>query len=483
MQAATPRSDIEASAVLPLVQGITSLHEAVALIEGDGRIAWVSAPLGRMLGSTDLAGTSWVDLAADPTRAEEIAGQLRNRGHVSNEALELMGPTGASVRVRISAARIGCARPDAATIAILRIDATPRRSATPEPSLRFLSSVLENAPEGVLVVDESRFVTYANPAVEELTGYRAEELVDQPLALLLPSPEDAERIAEALEPERPLRGQLLDVRRRDGARRRVSVSVSVLPQEPGAPMAAVAYVRDVTEQKRVEDDLARKHAELEHYVDAVSHDLRTPLMSLLGFSRLLFEDYGDRIDDKGRHFLRRIEEAGRSMEDLIGSLLELSRIARKGPAEDWVEPKGLLEQLHAELKPRLDAAGIALEMPADAPVLRCNRTRLYQLLSNLITNAVDHMGERNDGRIVVSIDTEPETHVVRVTDNGKGIDPAHHERVFEIFQSLGPGRDGHRGTGMGLAIVQKIAETQGGRAWVESTPGAGASFAVSLPTS
>jgi signal transduction histidine kinase len=169
------------------------------------------------------------------------------------------------------------------------------------------------------------------------------------------------------------------------------------------------------------------------------------------------------------------------MEALIRDLLELSRIGRTPQATIRVNPRAVLLQLSAELKPRLDAQDVALELPEDAPALVCERTRLYQLFSNLIGNALDHMGDVCGARVQITIDEEPSHHVISVRDNGRGIAPEHHERIFEVFQSLGPRRDGSRGTGMGLAIVRKIAETQGGRAWVESEPERGACFKVRLP--
>ena len=122
-----------------------------------------------------------------------------------------------------------------------------------------------------------------------------------------------------------------------------------------------------------------------------------------------------------------------------------------------------------------------LQIPEDPPALRCERTRLYQIFSNLIGNALDHMGEQARPRIAVDVDERDGECLITVADNGRGIDAQHHDRIFEVFQSLGPRRDGSRGTGMGLAIVRKIAETQGGHAWVESEPGHGAAFKVTLP--
>jgi signal transduction histidine kinase len=146
-----------------------------------------------------------------------------------------------------------------------------------------------------------------------------------------------------------------------------------------------------------------------------------------------------------------------------------------------VDPLEVLAQLRAELKPRLDAKPVLLTLPEEAPLLRCDRTHLYQVFSNLLGNALDHMGDVDNPAIRVEITNGGTDHRICVRDNGRGVDPADHERIFEVFQSLSPRPSGRPGTGVGLAIVKKIARTHGGDAWVESAPGKGAAFHVSLP--
>jgi len=238
-------------------------------------------------------------------------------------------------------------------------------------------------------------------------------------------------------------------------------------------------VRDATAQRR-QSELARRNDELEHCVQTLAHDLRSPLVALLGFSRLLRQDYADSLDDTGAHFIDRIEQAGRTMEALIHDLLELSRIGQPGERPSMVDPRAVLLQLHAEVKPRLEAADIELVLPSDPPLVFCDRTRLYQVFSNLIGNAIQHMGAGDAGRIEVEVVEDEEFHRISVRDTGRGITREHHERIFEVFQSMGSRADGSRGTGIGLAIVRKIAETHGGRAWVESEPGHGSTFHVTL---
>ena len=170
------------------------------------------------------------------------------------------------------------------------------------------------------------------------------------------------------------------------------------------------------------------------------------------------------------------------MEALIHDLLELARIGEAGERPGLVDPREVLLQLAAELKPRLESAGIELVLPSGlVSRVYCDRSRMYQVFSNLIGNAIDHMGPRRDARIEVSIDEDERQHEIVVADNGRGIDPSHRERIFEVFQSIGTRSDGRRGTGMGLAIVKKIVERRGGRIWVESEPGRGARFHLTLP--
>ncbi len=219
--------------------------------------------------------------------------------------------------------------------------------------------------------------------------------------------------------------------------------------------------------------------ELEHCLHALAHDLRSPLVSMLGFARLLRQEYGPQLDDTALHFVDRIEQAGLTMESLLEELLDFARIGRGPEARSLVDPQPVLRQLQAELKPCLEAKGTRLELPEEVPLVYCARTRLYQVLSNLVRNALDHMGECSAPVIRVSIRDEGDAHRISVSDNGRGVLPAERERIFELFQQGTGGA--RRGSGLGLAIVRKIAATHGGRAWVESEPGAGCHFHVTLP--
>ncbi len=472
--------DLEAT--LPVIEGLAHLHEAVALLDADGRIAWVSDGLAALCGPRDeLCGKPWMGLLAEQASAGSLIERLQFDGRLVNEPIELQAVDGSVVTARVSAARLGPCGERVPAVAILRVERDPVRSR--QAGLPTLAAVLDGAPDGVVAVDESRFITYANRAIAELTGWQPEEIIDRPLALFVSSSEDLEHLAAALDAdvENPVRDHDLVLRHREGHALPVSVSARQVELPDGTGLGTVAFVRDVSELRRSAEAVARKNVELEHTVRAVSHDLRSPLVSLLGFSRLLTDDFGEQLDERGRHFLSRIEQAGRTMEAMIHDLLQLARVGQNGKHDKMVDPHGVLRQLGAELKPRLDRDGVRLELPDDPPPVRCDRTRLYQIFSNLVGNALDHMGEVPQPVVRVEVRGRSHASEIVVRDNGRGIDPADHERIFEIFQSGKASRRAHGHTGMGLAIVKKIAESRGGSVEVESAPGRGAAFQVTLP--
>ena len=161
--------------------------------------------------------------------------------------------------------------------------------------------------------------------------------------------------------------------------------------------------------------------------------------------------------------------------------LETTTIGEPGERRTMVDPRAVLLQVGAELKPRLESEGMRLTLPDQPPLLYCDGTRLYQVFCNLIGNAIDHMGACEDPHIQVEIVEDCGAHRITVRDGGRGIAAEHHTRIFEVFQSLRSSGEGHRGSGIGLAIVKKIADTHSGRAWVESAPGEGAAFHVTFP--
>ncbi len=471
------------SSVRPLLESLSQLDQIVLLLDRCGRVVWMCDNLGLFCNPPSfVTGESTHDLLIDRAQLHDFAREMLAHGRVAPRTVEIRRGRGTG-SVEFSAVLFPGTHPEPLFLVTARpVVAQERAPRRPEPAPEVsLAAILDSSPEAVLTLDPAGLVTYANPAVARLLGCAQEDVVARPLTHLLSGSEEAERVVGSFPGTSD--GQTADVTisRDDGSTLCVSVSASPLKLADGTCVGTLAFLRDVTEQRNKAAEVARKNAELESYVHSVSHDLRSPLVSLLGFSRLLRQDHADQLGDSGRHFLDRIEQAGRTMEALINDLLELSRIGETAARKTVVDPRRTLLQLRAELKPRLESQRVELEICERPPLVLCDRIRLYQVFSNLVGNALDHMGPHPKPRIEIDVREEIDAHHITVRDNGRGVDPRHHERIFEIFQSLGPRADGRRGTGVGLAIVKKIAETHGGRVWVESAPGEGACFHLTFP--
>jgi PAS domain S-box-containing protein len=356
-----------------------------------------------------------------------------------------------------------------------RRDSGPRQAKRGDDAewrrLELSDAILDAAPDPAVAIDRDGRVCYVNPACGALFGCTSSDVIGQHVRDLIGSHQPD---ADAHDGVR--RGHA-ELRLTGGETRWVAYSVKGMDGPVGG---AVAYLRDETERYRGELQRSRHNDELEQTARALAHDLRSPLVSVLGFSRLLREEFGAALGERGTHFLDRITEAGRTMESLIRDLLDFTRIGHAGTRSVLVDPREVLLQLRGELKPRLEQQNVELLLPDHPPLLCCDRTQLYQLFSNLIGNALDHMGPCETPEVVVEISETPEWHQIVVRDNGRGVVPTEQERIFEMFHSVAhPG--GRKGTGIGLAIVKKIAELHGGRVFVESPPGEGAAFHVLLP--
>ncbi len=467
-----------------LLEGLARLYELVLVVDPNGRVRWMSDEFRRLCGvSDDPPGQdvrSIFPKFPHPEPISAIRSQLRTDGFLSHTRIDVSGCGGEVLPVEVSVLPVitDAGGPPLRVVIARRISDADTAVGTGAPD-----PLLESAPDGVLAVDERGFITYANAAVERLVGYSREQLLGRPVALLASHPADVEGLASSLGPKGEVREWDLELRRSDGTSIAFSASAGALRRPDRSAGGSVLFLREAAKRRQAEQALGRENAELEHCIQTLAHDLRSPLVALLGFSRLLRQDYGERMDETGCHFLDRIEQAGHTMEVLIHEILELSRIGRCGDRRSLVDPRIVLLQIAAEIKPRLDAQGIRLATPASPPMVFCDRTRLYQLFSNLIGNAIDHMGPCETPVIEVHIEEGAEQHHLSVSDPGRGIPPEHHQEIFEVFRSFGRRSDGDRGTGIGLAIVRKIAETHSGRAWVESRPDAGATFHVTLSRS
>ena len=224
--------------------------------------------------------------------------------------------------------------------------------------------------------------------------------------------------------------------------------------------------------------LESRNKELDQFAYVVSHDLKAPLRGIESASRWIEEDMGpDQLPPHIREFLQLMRQRVHRMENLITGILDVARVGRGAQTNETVFVRQLLREVLEMVSP---PAGLQVELPFFLPTLVTNRVQLQQVFSNLLSNAIKYHDHPETGHIYLSCDDGGEFYRFAVADDGPGIAPEYHERIFVIFQTLTE-RDTLESTGVGLAIVKKIVERQGGSITVESAEGAGAKFIFTWP--
>ena len=244
------------------------------------------------------------------------------------------------------------------------------------------------------------------------------------------------------------------------------------------------HAGDITALKRAEEDLQRalkelrrSNRDLEQFAYAASHDLQEPLRMVASYTELLAQRCGDKLDEKGRKYIHYAVDGARRMQILIQDLLAYSRVTTHGLELAAVDSQAALEAALANLGAAIDESGARITHDP-LPAVEGDAVQLTQLFQNLVSNAIKFRGSEPP-RVHVSARTAEGCWRFAVRDNGIGIQPGHQERIFVIFQRLHT-RSEYPGTGIGLALCQRIVERHGGRIWCESEPGCGAIFRFTL---
>jgi PAS domain S-box-containing protein len=348
---------------------------------------------------------------------------------------------------------------------------------------------VESAPNGMVSIDRQGRIMLVNSQTEEMFGYHRDELLGQAVETLLP--ERYRRNHPALRdgffsnPEsRPMgAGRDLFGRRKDGTE--FPVEIGLTPFRSSEGLRVLSSIVDISERKQAEleriqamHELEQTNTEMERFTYTVSHDLKSPLITIKGFLGMVEKDAREGNGDRLRDDLERIGNAADKMKQLLDELLELSRIGRIVNHSEDVPLSKLVGEALELLTGRIDQTGAEVRVSPELPVVHGDRLRLREVLQNLIENALKFSEDQSQPRIDVGVrdDGEP---VIFVRDNGIGIDPQYAHRIFGLFEQLDRNREG---TGIGLAMVKRIVELHGGRIWAESEGlGRGSTFCFTLP--
>lgn len=341
-------------------------------------------------------------------------------------------------------------------------------------------ALLQAAPDATVICDEQGIIRMINQQAESLFGYNPEEMLDQPVEMLLPGELHSAHAHHRNKfmkhaSLRPMGAGLeLFAVRKGGAQFPVEISLSPIKTDEG--MMVIASVRDITERKKLENALRRTNAELEAFTYSVSHDLRAPLRGIIGFTTILEEDYGSKFDEEAKRITGIIRSNTLKMGHLIDDLLAFSRLGRQELQKSEVNMAVLAEEVIRELNPSPEINWSISSLPnvfADIKTLR-------QVWVNLLSNAIKYSSKKEVPVITVGHYFSNGEDVFYVKDNGVGFDNKYRDKLFRVFQRL-HSEEEFEGTGVGLALVEKIIARHGGRVWAEGTVGEGACFYFTIP--
>ena len=346
----------------------------------------------------------------------------------------------------------------------------------------------DDAPVGSAIVGMDQKYQRVNSAFCRFLGYSSDELIGKTFADITPS----EDIAAATEGSRRLlAGEIPTVemekryRRKDGRIIWGRVSMNVVRDATGQSLYLLPIIQDITERKLAEDALAQsslklqeKNDALERFTYTVSHDLKSPLVTIKTFAGYLEKDIQAQDVVRLNEDLKFIHGAAEKMGLLLDELLDLSRVGRKMNPFVNVPLQAVVQEALDLVAGQITQRGVTIRVTAEPIIIHGDRPRLVEVFQNLVDNAVKFMGAQPAPCVEIGTEQTAEGPVIFVRDNGIGIDPRHHAKLFGLFEKLDPHGEG---TGIGLALVKRIIEVHGGKIWAESAGiGQGTTFRFTL---
>ncbi len=372
-------------------------------------------------------------------------------------------------------------------ICALVVDITERRKAEQElrGAHQLVHAVIEASPLAIVAMNAQGNITMWNPAAERIFGWKQDEVLGGAVPFVPEDKLDEHRAMRASDLQgEGFTGRELVRRRKDGSAVDISVSTAPLRDESGAVTGIISVYEDITERKQTERDLgrhaeelARSNADLQQFAFVTSHDLQEPLRTMASYAQLLERRYKDRLDSNGHEFLNFIVDGASRMQRLINDLLAFSRLLHGHErALARVDVDAVVAWALMNLSSAIKESEAVITHD-ELPVVTGNEQEIVQLFQNVLSNAIKYRGPEKPV-IHIGAGRRDGQHLFWVSDNGLGIDPAYHNHIFGVFKRL-HGKD-VPGTGIGLALCKRIVEKHGGRIWVESEPGKGATFFFTL---
>ena len=472
--------------------------DPLVTISAEGKITDVNLATEAITGRkrSELIGTDFADNFTEPDKARAGYRQVFAKGFVRDFPLTLRHVSGKETEVNYNASVYRNEKGDVAGVFAAARDITEHKRA--EATRTRLAAIVEFSNDAIIGKTPDGIITSWNKSAERIYGYSAAEIIGKPITVLGPG-----RHAE-------IHGLLETIRkggtvvnhetarvRKDGVWIHVALTLSPIRDSSGNISGISTIARDITERRQAETELRAlknelgqrvvertrqleaANKELEAFAYSVSHDLRTPLRAIDGFSRILLDEYTDKLDEEGRRLLNVVRDNTCRMGQLIDDMLKFSRTGRVELTLSLIDMEKLALDVFEELRPPDAGDSLQLEMEAIPPVMG-DSAMMRQVFVNLLSNAIKFSHSRDIARIKVGGAIAGGEAVYYVTDNGVGFDSQYVDKLFGVFQRLHSVNE-FEGTGIGLAIVKRIITRHGGRVWAEGEVGKGATIHFTLP--
>ena len=361
---------------------------------------------------------------------------------------------------------------------------------------RYTRELIEVTLDSLMTISSEGKITDVNRATEVATGYHRDKLSGTDFSDYFTDPQKAHKGYQEAFREGHVHDYPLEIRHCDGKVTPVLYNASVYRDSKGDIAGVFAAARDITKLKEAEEalrknqkrlkallaELAAKNEELDSFVYTVSHDLKSPIVTIDGFVGALREDFGHVLSEGGEKYLKYISDAARKMELLINDLLDLSRLERVIRKKTEFHFARVVKDALKALQPQIKARGIVVNIQENLPVIYGERRRLARAVDNLLTNAIKYIGKDNPSPCIdIGVEEQNSQKVFFVRDNGVGIEQKDFDKIFDVFQRLPSAKKQvGDGTGVGLTIVKRIIEQHGGKIWLISEPGKGSTFYFTL---